>query len=472
MRPALALLLALSSTARAQSAGVEDAFPGLAFRSPLALVAAPGGGDRVYVLEKAGRARTAVLGSGTAGLFLDLSDRVAAGGEGGLLGLAFHPGYAENGRLFVSYTTLVRGALVSRVSEFARSAADPLAADPGSEHVLIEEAQPADNHNGGALAFGPDGLLYVALGDGGGGGDPFGNGQDPTTLLGSVLRIGVDSVPEGAYTIPEGNPFADGVGGRPEVFAYGLRNPWKFSFDTVGGALWLGDVGQGAWEEVDVVRAGGNYGWNQVEGPACFRSGCDLGAFEPPVFAYRHGADTGRSITGGFVYRGARLDSYVGQYLYADFASGRVWALDTTGAEPASTLLVERYDGARANVSALDPGPDGEPYVVDYASGRVFRLVPLGSSANGAPEARPALTLAGPNPFRDGTALEADVPPGRPARVAVYDVLGREVAVLHDGPASGPLRLALDGRALAPGVYTVRLAGGGGGASVRVVRAR
>jgi glucose/arabinose dehydrogenase len=485
MRLALAAALALTSAAHAQTVGVEDAFPGLTFQSPVGLETAPGQPDRVYILEKNGRVQTTLLGGAGANTFLDLRDRVDSQGEGGLLGLAFHPDYAENGRLFASYTAPVTNpqvgtrVLVSRVSEFVTvcltASGSECFAEADSERVLLEVDQPRDNHNGGMIAFGPDGLLYVALGDGGGGGDEFENGQDPTTLLGALLRIGVDDVPEGEpYAIPEDNPFAltDGPE-RDEIYAYGFRNPWKFSFDAETGALWLGDVGQSAYEEVNVVEVGGNYGWNEVEGPACYPAGssCDPDRFDAPVYSYAHGSGTGFSITGGFVYRGSAIPDLVGRYLYADYLTGRVWALDAAGGEPQSTLLVERYDGSSARVSALERGPDGEPYVVAYNAGRVFRLVSLTSSAGETPSARPSLVLAGPNPFRSQTAVEV-AGRGRPVRVAVYDALGREVAVLHDGPAADSLRLTLGGRGLAPGVYVVQSVGADGVAAVRVVRTR
>lgn len=475
-----ALFAAFSpSAAGAQVVVVEDAFLGLRFDRPVALDAAPGQADRAYVVEQGGRVRTALFGASAAETFLDIRDRVDSGPtEAGLLGLAFHPDYAANGRFFVNYTAPGdgRGVLVTRVSEFARSVDDPLRADAASERVLLEVGQPFENHNAGALAFGPDGLLYIALGDGGGEGDPEGNGQNAATLLGSILRIDVDDAPEGAaYGIPDANPFAltDGPE-RDEIFAYGFRNPYKISVEA-DGTVWAGDVGQGRWEEIDRVVAGGNYGWNEVEGRECFPAGsdCDLGAFTPPVFAYPH-ADGNRSVTGGVGTEGTPLAAF-GDYVYGDFVSGRLWALDTTAMPVRSTALVDPSGEPISGglISSIDRGPDGDVYVADYR-GTVGRLRVQGGTATAPPATGgAALRLAGPNPFRAGTRVEIGAPVGDPLRVSVVDVLGREVAQLWDGPTPpGVLRLALDGAALAPGVYTVRLASGAGRAALRVVHVR
>ena len=465
----LALLTwtALASGAAGQSVEAEDAFAGLRFSNPVALVAAPGEADRAYVVEQGGVVRAAALGGSEAPVFLDLADRVRfTGGEDGLLGLAFHPGYAENGRLFVNYTAPGggRGALVSRISEFRR--AEGGAADASSERVLLEVVQPEGNHNAGTLAFGPDGLLYAAFGDGGGGGDPYRNGQDTSTLLGALLRLDVDRVPEGTtYGVPADNPFV-GRDGRDEIYAYGLRNPWKFSV-AADGTVWLGDVGQGRWEEVDRIERGGNYGWNEVEGPECFRDGCDLGAYEAPAFAYRHGGDTGFSITGGVALDGTTALDALGDYVYGDFVSGRLWALDAS-AEPATSTLLLDTDFL---ISSIDRGPDGAVYVTDHR-GAVSRLAVQGGTATAPPApAGVGLRLAGPNPFGAATTFAVDAPAGASVRVTVTDVLGREVARLWDGPAP-PGALRLDGAALAPGVYDVSVATGAGRSSVRVVRVR
>ena len=476
----LACLALWAGPLAAQPSVTAAPLSSVSFTRPLGVETAPGVPGRLYVLEQGGggapsRVVTLTPDADAATVYLDLSDRAAAGGEGGLLGLAFHPDYAASGRVFVSYTAPAsgQGVLVSRVSEFARSASDPLRADPASERVVIEVPQPEANHNGGTVAFDPDGLLYVSLGDGGGAGDPYANGQDPSTLLGSVLRIAVDGVPAGqAYAVPPDNPFASG-GGRPEVFAYGFRNPFKF--DVATGALWVGDVGQARWEEIDLVEPGRNYGWNAVEGPECYRPGCDVSAYAPPVVSYPHTAEGGSSVTGGVVTEAlgrGRTD-----YVYGDFASGRLWALPlgpdgapAPGAAPEVVLetVPDGRGGRRSpNVSSIDHA-DGSLVVTDYA-GTVFRLVVASTAAEGpAPAADVTLALAGPNPSAGPTAVRVRAPGA--VRVTVHDVRGREVAVLWDGPAV-PDRLALDA-ALAPGVYAVRAVSEQGAATVRVVRAR
>lgn len=474
---ALALLAAAAAPALAQIAFVEPAVPGVTFRNPVGVEIAPGQPDRLYVIEQGGtsaasRVLTIVPGEAAPTTFLDVSENAVAGGEAGLLGLAFHPGYASNGRLFVSYTAAVPGVavFVSRLSEFTRSATDPLRADSSSERVILEVEQPADNHNGGTVRFGPDGLLYWGLGDGGGGGDPFENGQDPTTLLGTIVRIDVDDVPDGEpYGIPDDNPFAmtDGPE-RDEIFAYGFRNPFKFSAQPSG--VWVGDVGQNKWEEVDLVVAGGNYGWNEVEGPECYRAGCDLDAYEPPVVVYDHGSEGGFSITGGYVVEATDLVLSF-HYLYGDFVSGRLWGLPLGSDEPVLLLdsVPTANGGQRAPlISSIDPGPDGTDILLTDYGGTIYRLMTGGSAGDAGPRPGPALALAGPSPFRDATAVRVEGPGA--VRVSVVDVRGREVAVLHDGPAPG--RLAVDGRALAPGAYAV-VARSATGTTVRwVVRAR
>jgi len=318
----------------------------------------------------------------TVAVFLDITSRVASssgGGELGLLGLAFDPGYAANGLFYVNYTTGGGGSRSTRVSRFSVSAADRNRADPASETVLLEFSQPFDNHNGGQLAFGPDGYLYIATGDGGFGGDPMDNAQNLSNLLGKILRLDVHraAVP---YGIPPDNPFASNSSGfRPEIFAYGLRNPWRFSFDPPTGRIWAGDVGQASWEEIDLIVRGGNYGWDcregahvytgPVGGPAAACAG-PLNLVEP-VWEYGH---TGGniSVTGGYVYRGASASSLTGAYIYADFGSGRIWALRYDGSSPGSNTLVV---DAPFGISSFGRDRDGELLVLQYdAAGGLYRI--------------------------------------------------------------------------------------------------
>lgn len=354
---------------------LRPAFPALVFANPVAAHQPPGDRSRWFVVEQGGR----VLlfpndpGASATTVFADLRDRVVAGGELGLLGLAFHPGFGANGQVFLSYTGDPGGALVSRVSRF-RAAAGGGALDAGSEEVLLTVDQPFSNHNGGQIAFGPDGFLYVGLGDGGAGGDPLGHGQNPSTLLGAILRIDVDAA--APYGIPADNPFAAG-GGRPEVYAWGLRNPWRWSFDRETGELWAGDVGQGQWEEVNRIVRGGNYGWNRREGAHCFRTpDCDAAGLIDPVAEYSHAE--GCSITGGYVYRGAALPQLLGTYVYGDYCSGRVWGLGpAAGGRPAPRVLLE----SGLSISSFAEDLDGELYVLDHAGGRLHRFVPAPAAA-------------------------------------------------------------------------------------------
>lgn len=359
---------------------VERVYPSLMFSSPVALLRAPGDASRWFVVEQAGRIR--VFDDNAAvtvtSPFVDLTDRVRSGGETGLLGMAFHPDFPQDGRVWLVYTMDELG-LVSRISEFSTPDGG-LALDPNSERVLITVAQPETNHNGGAIAFGPDDRLYVASGDGGGANDPhgeIGNGQRTTTLLGKLLRIEVAGTP-GSYAIPDDNPFAgnercgdrgEGLDACPEIYAYGFRNPWRFSFDRATGELWAGDVGQGALEEIDRVVRGGNYGWRCFEGTRETGLACGSAAgLLPPVVEY--GRDLGRSVTGGFVYRGMDIDGLAGRYVFGDFVSGRLWHVDAR-----TDPTIVPADGVEAGLSIVSFAEDldGELFVVDYGGG-LFRI--------------------------------------------------------------------------------------------------
>ena len=296
--------------------------------SPVSGTHAGDGTGRIFIVEQTGRIRIIQGGQLLQTPFLDITDRVIALSssydERGLLGLAFHPQYASNGRFFVYYSA-PGGAMnhVSRLSEFRVSASDPNAADPTYEQTLMEIDQPEGNHNGGCLVFGPDGMLYIGLGDGGGAGDVhgvIGNGQDTTTLLGSMLRIDVST--PGQYSVPADNPFVGQVEALDEIWAYGLRNPWKFSFDRGGERrLFCGDVGQNLWEEIDIIQGGGNYGWRVIEGTRCYDppEDCDHTGKILPIADYSH--NTGVSVTGGYVYRGSQYPELYGKYVFGDYSA-------------------------------------------------------------------------------------------------------------------------------------------------------
>ena len=316
---------------------ISEAFPLLDFNRPVDLQYE---GDYLYVVEQQGIIR--VFNNDpteeNTGTFLDITSRVDDnGGEEGLLGLAFHPDFIQNGYFFINYTT---SQSTTRVSRFTANN-HQTEANPASEMVLLEFDQPYNNHNGGQLVFGPDGYLYIAVGDGGLGGDPLDHGQKTTSLLGSILRIDINNPDFGKnYGIPSDNPFAGNQSGqREEIFAYGLRNPWRMSFDYGTGQLWVGDVGESQNEEIDIVEVGINYGWNIMEGDNCFHSNCDQSGLTLPYFSYDHSNGDG-SITGGYVYHG-NIRSLVGRYIYADFTSGRIWSLETGSVSPNNTLLFD-----------------------------------------------------------------------------------------------------------------------------------
>ena len=359
------------------------AFPNISFNLPIAMLQAPGDDSDWYVVEKRGVVwrfpnRESVTAA-DAKVFIDIRDRVnSTPNEAGLLGMAFHPGFADNGKVYLSYTRTSQSQLFSLVSEF-RSADNNASLDPSTERLVLFVQQPFENHNGGGIAFGPDDLLYIGFGDGGFANDPRGNGQNTNTRLGALLRIDVDADP---FAVPADNPFAQGGGGLPEIYAWGLRNPWRFSFDQATGELWLADVGQDELEEVNKIVRGGNYGWNLKEASDCFAapSPCDDLDVIDPVAEYDHSAGD-RSITGGFVYRGSEIGSLVGSYVYGDFVSGRIWGLfpGESGLEP--QLLLE----SGVNITSFAQGADGEIYFLSFGDGAVSKLISAGSEPDTFP---------------------------------------------------------------------------------------
>jgi glucose/arabinose dehydrogenase len=337
--------------------------------SPL-FVTAPTDDPRLFIVERPGRIRIVRDGILRDAPFLDISDAVSTGGERGLLGLAFHPAYADNGWFYLNYSDPDGD---TRIERYRVRTGDPDRADPASAELLLEIDQPYGNHNGGMIAFGPDGMLYIGMGDGGSANDPHGHGQNAATLLGAMLRIDVDGGTP--YAVPADNPFAGSDGGRGEVWGVGVRNPWRFSFDRGGDRLFVADVGQGAWEEINVVdasAAGLNYGWNVMEGRHCFRADdCARAGMTLPVVEYGH--DQGCSVIGGYVYRGAALPALVGHYFYSDWCRGwlRSFRIDESGAVTEHT---EWPVGNLGNVLSLGEDADGELYVASQ-NGSVLRLV-------------------------------------------------------------------------------------------------
>ncbi len=385
LQKALSLLLMLASAAlsfpllvHAKETGIALAPYASGFSSPVFITHASDGSQRLFVVEQIGVIRIVRNGVPNAAPFLDISDRVLFGGEQGLLSMAFPPGYAEKGYFYVNYTRRPDGATV--ISRF-RTTADPDTADPSVEEVIITVEQPFANHNGGQIAFGPaDGFLYIGMGDGGSGGDPQNFAQNLSDLpgnkrlLGKLLRIDVESGLQ-PYAIPQTNPVLEGR--RTEVWALGLRNPWRFSFDRGTGDLYIGDVGQGLREEIDfrpASSAGGeNYGWNILEGSLCFfpASGCSPPSnYTPPVTEYDHGL--GCSVTGGSVYRGVEFPPLNGLYFFGDFCSGRLWSLRRVANTWQQVLLLD----TGMNISTFGEDEGGGLYVADYATGGISRIVP------------------------------------------------------------------------------------------------
>ena len=370
------------------STGIQFSLIADGFSQPVDITHA--GDTRLFVVEKPGRIAIISNGAVLPTPFLDISGQVGGGTqEEGLLGLAFHPNYASNGYFYVYYT--VYGPRRSRVSRFTVSS-DPNVADPASELILLEFAQPFDNHNGGDLVFGPDGYLYIASGDGGSGGDPNGNGQNSQVLLGKLLRLDVDTPPgpdtgpdcsllaSNNYRIPPDNLYTDGTGGAgcDEIWATGLRNPWRISFDRDTGDLWIADVGQGEWEEINVVPANGstnrNYGWRCYEGDVPFNlSGCGpAGNYVFPVHTYDHGS--GRcSVTGGFVYRGPQYPELEGNYFLADFCTNEFWSLSGSLSNPTVQLVMSNAASPVTNPTTFGESNLGELVVADF-NGQVWRL--------------------------------------------------------------------------------------------------
>ena len=344
------------------------------FDRPLFVTHAGDGSGRLFVVEQGGKVRIVRDGKVLPAPFLDLGARLdKSSGERGLLGLAFAPDFAASRRLFVAHTATAPAGPVVRIARYLAEPGGADRVDPASESVLLDMADPAGNHNGGMLAFGPDGRLWAGTGDGGSGGDPWDNARNPKSLLGKMLRIDVGGA--GAATAARGE---SGAGPAPvEIWGLGLRNPWRFSFDRATGEIWIGDVGQNAWEEIDVADskrpAPVHFGWRTMEGFHCYdpRQGCDAKGLELPLYEYGH--DTGCSVTGGYVYRGKAIPALAGRYLFSDYCTGHLWSLtrDAAGKAQVATLLETR----RA-VSSFGEDEAGELYICDHSGGEVLRIVP------------------------------------------------------------------------------------------------
>jgi glucose/arabinose dehydrogenase len=431
------------------------------FERPVQLIHAGDGSGRLFVVEQEGRIKVISGGQVLAAPFLDIASRVSCCGERGLLGLAFPPGYAVSARFYVNYTDTAGDTVVSRFAV----GSDPNRADSASEEVLLTIDQPFANHNGGQLAFGPDGYLYVGMGDGGSGGDPNNNAQNPLSLLGKLLRIDVETG-DAIYRIPAGNPFAATPGYRPEIWALGLRNPWRFAFDSRTGDLFIADVGQNSYEEVNVQpaasRGGENYGWRVMEGSHCFNPDpCDPTGLVLPVVEYDH--SLGCSISGGQVYRGARWPRLDGVYLYGDYCSGRIWGLRRTAGGWEHQQLAD----TGLAISAFGVDELGVVHAVDHSSGRLYAVtdpaveeperlvVPTVAHLTGAggTQWRNDLAVLNPNGqdaaltlvfHGDGPELSVDAVLPAGSSVEWRDVLVSLLGLSGDAQAAGSLEILSD----------------------------
>jgi glucose/arabinose dehydrogenase len=341
--------------------------------APLDLEEPNDGSGRLFVVEQGGTIRIIQNGSVLPQAFLNISSKVIDENEMGLLGLVFHPNFQTNRKFYVNYVRNAGGQFQSVIAEYTASAANANQADPATERILltVDQVSNFSNHKAGQLAFGPDGFLYFGLGDGGSGGDPLGHGQNTQTLLGKMLRIDVDATSPGLqYRIPPDNPFVAG-GGLPEIWAYGFRNPWRFSFDRNTSRVFVADVGQDSFEEIDLLQKGGNYGWNTMEGQHCFSppSGCNMGGLILPIAEYSH--QEGEAVIGGFVYHGSSISALRGSYVFGDFSTGKIWTLTES---PANTWTRTLLAQTGLNITSFGQDASGELYLVD-AAGKVFKIV-------------------------------------------------------------------------------------------------
>ena len=365
---------AIERTVETGTYTLTEAFPHMTFDLPVELTSPDDHSDRIFVLEQKGVIKvfedSPVRRAAT--VFLDIKDRVSSGGEMGLLGLAFHPEFKTNGYFYVNYTR--RDPLETIISRFKVSASNANRAEPDSETVLLRFDQPYDNHNGGKIAFGNDGFLYIGTGDGGSWGDQNNRAQNRRELLGKILRIDVNKrASDRNYGIPADNPFIGNKEGyREEIYAYGMRNPWRFNFDRQTGKLWAGDVGQNKFEEIDIIEKGGNYGWRIMEANECYRTRtCDPAALKPPVWSYLQGTDTGTSVTGGYVCRDKSLPGLTGRYIYGDFVTGNIWALTHADGKAIKNELIAKNSGGLPSF-----GEDSKRnlYVLSYDPGKIYRF--------------------------------------------------------------------------------------------------
>jgi glucose/arabinose dehydrogenase len=432
---------------------LQNAFPNLSFSSPVFLTNSEDGTDRIFIVERSGIIKVFPNSSSalSAKVYLDISDSVASGGEMGLLGLAFHPDYENNGYFYVNYTASnPRRTIIARF----QVSSNPDSANENSKIELLVFSQPYSNHNGGWIGFGPnDGYLYIGTGDGGSGGDPDNNGQSITTKLGKILRIDVDGgIP---YAIPDTNPFFDSTGAVvKEIYAWGLRNPWRCSFDPETGWLWAGDVGQNAWEEIDIINNGENYGWRCYEGTHPYNtSGCNYPQYINPIWEYGHGAEC--SITGGYVYRGLGVPELTGKYIYGDYCSSKIWSLEYDGITPPVNEYLLNVSGS---LTSFGVDEQNELYLVSF-NGNIYRFTPTVTSVETKTIPNDySLEQNYPNPFNPSTIIKFNLPENSEVTIKVFDSLGKEVDSIVTGiQQKGNYQKTWNAEGLASGVYYVKM---------------
>ena len=465
---ALITLIPLTTDAQAV---LKDAFPELSFSQPTEFQAPPTNSDLVFVSQKGGRILVFENDSTTSDMqvFLDLRERVLSREEQGLFSFAFHPNYAENGYFYVHHTA--DNPRRSVVARYKVDPDNPRNAQRDSQKVLLEVEQPHSTHNGGELEFGPDGYLYTSLGDGEvtRDGDPYDNGQDRTNMMAAVLRIDVDTTEAGLnYGIPDSNPFAgdstcgDGTEAcAGEIYAYGFRNPWRFSFDSKTGELWLGDVGHNSYEEIDVIKKGGNYGWSIMEGEHCFdpSTGCDTTGLEMPVYEYAHDENR-RSVTMGTVYRGSALPTLQGKLIYADFVINSVFSLtyDKFGDDWVASRH-KMFDNV-INVVSFGTDRQNEIYLCSF-DGNVYTITNEDDTGIADRREQPGeikLYANYPNPFNPSTQISYHLPAAMHVNLSVYNALGQKIdELVNRTQASGRHQINFQPKNLSSGVYFYRL---------------
>jgi glucose/arabinose dehydrogenase len=447
----LCVLTIITFTSSRAQYNFQNAFPNLTFSSPIFLTNAGDGTDRIFVIEQAGKIKVFENSAGatTAKEFLNITDRVSSGGEKGLLGLAFHPDYENNGYFYVNYTN----ATNTVIARF-QVTSNPDSADKNSEFQLLTFAQPYSNHNGGWMGFGPnDGYLYFGQGDGGSGGDPENRAQNITTFLGKILRIDVDGGTP--YAIPPTNPFYDSTGNvKKEIYAWGMRNPWRCSFDPVTGWLWAGDVGQGLWEEIDLIENGKNYGWRCYEGTHPYNtSGCNYPEYINPIWEYPHSPEC--SITGGYVYRGPGVPGLEGKYIYGDYCSSKIWSLEYDGLTPPVNQYLQTLTGS---LTSFGVDEQNELYMTS-SNGKIYRFSPTVTSVE--PKLNPSeysLEQNYPNPFNPSTIIKYSVLEESEVTIKIYDALGKEIDSITTGiQQKGSYQKTWSAKGYASGIYFAQM---------------